>query len=264
MIVAKPSCCISILYPLRFLGNIYMNVPSCTKTVRNSYFDLYSYGETQTRSNYYRVMNPFNTLHGNQEESSWVDTFSSSVHNLFGTRRLQENTTTTGCFDTATVYPVVEGELQNFAKKKYGEILPQGVTVSDVKFTVKADRQVWSSEGGTCQNVRFILDEELVYSVEDQDFMTLGELAAAPFQSADSQAELLQKFKDYEPYFNRFGSMEGPKVTDPTLPTRMPSSRPSAAPSISSSPTTMPSETVSDRPSTIPSAFPSDLVSDCK
>lgn len=204
-------------------------------------------------------MNPFPKLHS--QENSWFDDVADTVHNLFHTRRLQVNTTTTGCFDTFAVYPVVEGELTNLAKRKFAETLPAGVIVNDVKFTVKADMEVWSSDGGSCNNIRFIIDEQLVYSVEDHDVMTLGELASHPFESAESQAELLQKFKDYEPYFNRFASMDGPKVTDPTLPTRMPSSRPSVAPSTTAMPSTMPSETVSDQPSLVPSIVPSDIVS---
>jgi hypothetical protein len=187
---------------IRFLGNIYVNVPTCTKTIRNSYFDLYSYGETQARSNY-RMMGPFKA-HG---EQTVIGSTSGSVHNLFGnigrSRRLQENSTTTNCFDTSSVYPVIEGEMKNFAMKKYAEALPPGIVVEDVKYTVKADQEVWSSGGEPCNNIRFILDQELVYSTDDVDLFTLEELAEFPFNSAEFQAELLQKFKDYETYFDR-------------------------------------------------------------
>lgn len=149
------------------------------------------------------------------------------------------------------------GELKKLVMKYYGESLPQGVTVEDVTFTVKADREIWSEEGA-CNNIRFVVDEELVYSVTDPDIMTLGELAIAPF-SIESQAELLENFQ-VEPYFLRFDQVTGLKVTDASLPTRMPSSRPSSAPSVSLLPSMTPSEVVSGRPSMVPSESPSDIV----
>lgn len=180
-----------------------------------------------------------------------------SMHQLQpDVRRLQDNSTT-GCFDTSIIYPVVTGELEKFVMKYYGESLPQGVTVEDVTFTVKADREIWSEEGA-CNNIRFVVDEELVYSVSDPDIMTLAELAIAPF-SIESQAELLENFQ-VEPYFLRFDRVTGLKVTDASLPTRMPSSRPSSAPSVSLLPSMTPSEVVSGRPSMVPSDSPSDIV----
>lgn len=150
------------------------------------------------------MMGPFKT-HGEQTVISGT---SESLHNLFGnigtrSRRLQDNSTTTNCFDISKIYPVIEGELKNLAMKHYGENLPSGIVVEDVKFTVKADQEIWSSRGESCSNIRFITDEELVYSTTDPDILTLGELAEHPFTSAASWAELLQKFKDYETYFDR-------------------------------------------------------------
>lgn len=93
--------------------------------------------------------------------------------------------------------------MKNLAMKKYAEALPPGIVVEDAKYTVKADQEVWSSGGEPCNNIRFILDQELVYSIDDIDVLTLEELAEFPFTSAEFQAELLQKFKDYETYFDR-------------------------------------------------------------
>lgn len=183
------------------------------------------------------MMGPF-------KHDSFNDGLVDLTFNLFdhGTRLLQENSTT-GCFDTGAVYPVVEGELKKFAMKMYGESLSSGIVVTNTEFTVTADKEIGSSEG-ECNNIRFILDEELSFFIEDKDNVILGDMATLPFMSVDNQ-ELLQNFKQNEVYFTRFGRMDGPHVTDPTLPTRMPSS--------SSLPTML--------PSTVPSVNPTYLVS---
>jgi len=256
--------------PRRFLGNLYVNVDYCTKTVRNSYFDLYSIGDTQTRDNYFRVMKPFRHMGIVTDGSLEFEDSDGGSNGIEGStfqntgifkRRLQTNTTTTtGCFDTATVYPVIEGEMKKVATKYYNQNLPSGVQVNDVKYKVKADKEIWSAEGG-CNNLRFILDEEFVYSIDDPEKMILSEISAAPWGAEDNREEMLQNFKANEVYFARFGSMDGPHVTDARLTTRMPSSKPSVAPSTSLSPSMFPSETVSDSPSVFPSMIPSNVPS---
>lgn len=258
----------NIHHHFRFLGNLYVNVDYCTKTIRNSYFDLYSIGDTQTRDSYFRVMKPFKhsrIVTDGSLEFSDSDSDSNSIegvtfHNTgIFKRRLQTNSTT-GCLDTATVYPVIEGEMKKLATKYYNQYLPNGIAVNDIKYTVKADKEIWSAEGG-CNNLRFILDEEFVYSTDDPEKMILSEISAAPWEPSDNREELLQNFKANEVYFARFGSMDGPHVTDAKLATRMPSSKPSVAPSVSVSPSMFPSETDSDVPSAVPSMIPSDFVS---
>lgn len=227
----------------RFLGNLYFAAPSCTITVRNSYFELYGIGETVSSRNSYRIASP---LFSRDRE---------------GSRLLQESTTS-GCFEPDLIYPIIEGKLKELALKKYSEMLPDSVDVTDVGFSVTADDTIWSS-AGDCKNIRIIFDEKLVYSMTDSDEMTVEELAALPFSTLENRQELLLSLSESDAYFSRFGQLGELIVTDPALPTRMPSSKPSAMPSLSLAPSMEPSDILSETPSFHASTYPSDSVSLC-
>jgi hypothetical protein len=175
---------------------------------------------------------------------------------------LLQESTTSGCFEPDRIYPIIEGRLKELALKKYSELLPVSVDVTDVGFYVKADDTIWSS-AGDCKNIRILFDETLVYSMADSDEMTLEELAVLPFSTLENRQELLRSLSESDVYFSRFGQVGELIVTDPALPTRMPSSRPSAMPSLSLAPSIESSDILSETPSFHPSTFPSDSVSLC-
>lgn len=194
------------------------------------------------------------------------DIKSSHGHNNPFYRMLQDNSntidSTTGCFETDEIYPVLDGEFKKFAIEKYNTNLPPSITVADVTYIFKADQELYSSKG-PCKNIRFIFDEVLVYKFANPDEMTVAELTSWPFLNEADRQELLLNLIQFNSKFSQFGKIEGPIVTDPTLPTRMPTSTPSVTPTVSFNPTVGPSDIVSDAPSVFPSTYPSTTVSSC-